>query len=50
MLRVLWPTVDTENDPEARLLAFLRSSLSVETLQYISDTMPFTPLTLLMKQ
>lgn len=50
MLRMLWPTVDTENDPEARLLAFLRSSLNVGTLQCIIDTMPFTPLTPLMKQ
>lgn len=50
MVRVLWPTRDTENDPKPGFLAFLRNSLSVKTLQYISDTMPFTPLTLLMKQ
>lgn len=46
MLIVLWPTEDTQNEPESRLLAFLRCSLSVKTLQYISDIMTFTPLTL----
>ena len=50
MSHVLWPMRDTQNDPELRLLAFLRCSLNVKTLQYISDIMLFTPLTLLMKQ
>lgn len=44
MLIVLWPTKDTQNEPESRLLAFLRCSLSVKTLQYISDIVTFTPL------
>lgn len=50
MLHVLWPTRDTENDPELRLLDFLRSFLNVKTLPYVSDIMLSTPLILLMKQ
>ena len=50
MLIVLWPTKDTQNEAESRLLAFLGCSLNVKTLQYISDIMTFTPLRLLRKQ